>query len=107
MGVDGITSALLRKSAREVIDNGILALLSKNHPEVLMYLNKFARVSENEADLLKISIESKTDELFRKIKERFDNTTGKKILTHYDIKKLRRLLKDFGVDLQVIDKNPI
>ncbi len=106
LGVDGITSALLRKSAREVIDTGIPALLSKNHPEVLLYLNKFARVSENEVDLLKISKESKTDELFRKIKERFDNITGKKILTHYDIKKLRRLLKDFGVDLQVVDKNP-
>ena len=50
--------------------------------------------------------EGKTEEYFRRIQKRL-NLAGEEILSIYDIKKLRRLLKEtFDVPLELVDQNP-
>ncbi|MGS4346458.1 zincin-like metallopeptidase toxin domain-containing protein [Myroides odoratus] len=49
--------------------------------------------------------EGKTEEYFRKIEKKF-NLAGEQILSTYDLKKLRRLLKEtFDVPLELVDQN--
>ncbi|MDH6601816.1 hypothetical protein M2306_002510 [Myroides gitamensis] len=50
--------------------------------------------------------EGKTEEYFRKIEKKF-NLAGEQILSTYDLKKLRRLLKEtFDVPLELVDQTP-
>ena len=94
---------LLGKKGKALYDE-----LKKIIDNIIAWFKKNAKIFESTFSKIKDTFlkEAKTEEYFRKIQKKF-NLAGEEILSIYDLKKLRRLLKEtFDVPLVLVEQIP-